>query len=530
MTDPANGETRAPLDISANADQVVALLNANQRVEAMRLLERQREDQPEAVRDALDRMVSYRGREALGRMEADVIRSMDPLSGPDAAMVHTNLGRLGLAAGQPRFPSETEVAALTDTQRYDVYASIIETRGNDAARESLRNGDRIVLGLRQENSTVDSATRDQPGTVAADNPATPVDESRRGTGVYDDRIVVLGRRSPEGGGGPEVWQFSTSNTEPSAQYDHHAQGRDREEPYTHVQRRRAEGEDVDGDQVRDLGRLREGTIEMLATTHPRPGGGRDDFSLRPTPEAVAATPQGVQRDSNADGRFDHDDPNGLQPLNNSFKIHRGSSGNTDSAGCQTIRGADYDDFVAAVRGNPDQSRWQYVLTETVPGQAPVQGQQQGQPPAQQGRPQDLPPNPAGDAPPGRGLAPPEPADRRVALPQDALMQRIEQVLDRSGAARDLGAQERDNVLAASYDALSRLPRVDHIGLYNGNVVGTYAPNGLGTEPMHNNAVNVQQARDTPAAQSLAVLAQDQQQRQLAAQQAEEPRSHGARAA
>jgi hypothetical protein len=530
MTDPANSEARAPLDISASADLVVGLLNANQRVEAMRLLERQREGQPDIVQDALDRMVSYRGRDALGRMEADVIRSMDPVSDPDAAMVYTNLGRLGLAAGQPRFPTEADVATLTDTQRYDVYASIIETRGNDAARESLRNGDRIVLGLRQENSTVDSATRDQPNAVAVDDPATPADESRRGTGVYDDRVVVLGRRTPEGGGAPEVWQFGNANTEPSAQYDHHAQGRDRQEPYTHVQRRRAEGEDVNGDGVRDLGRLREGTVEMLATTHPRPGGGRDDFSLRPTPEAVAANPLGVQRDTNADGRFDHNDTNGLQPLNNTFKIHRGSQGNTDSAGCQTIRGAEYDDFVAAVRGNPGQTRWQYVLTETVPGQAPVQGQQQGLPPAQQSRPQDAPQPPPNDARPGRELAPPEPADRRATLPQDSLMQRIEQTLDRSGAAQNLGAQERENVLAASYNALSRLPRVDHIGLYNGNVVGTYAPNGLGTEPMHNNAVNVQQARDTPAAQSLAAYTQDQQQRQFAAQQVEEPRSHGARAA
>jgi hypothetical protein len=529
MTDPVNGETRTPLDISASADQVVALLNANQRVEAMRLLERQREGQPEAVQDALDRMVSYRGRDVLGRMEADVIRSMDPMADPDAAMVYTHLGRLGLAGGQPRFPSETEMAALTDTQRYDVYASIIETRGNDAARESLRNGERIVLGLRQENSTVDSATRDQPNTVAADDPATRVDESRRGTGVYDDRIVVLGRRTPEGGGAPEVWQFNSSNTEPTAQYDHRAQGRDREEPYTHVQRRRAEGEDVNGDGMRDLGRLREGTVEMLATTHPRPGGGRDDFSLRPTPDAVAANPLGVQRDTNGDGRFDHNDPNGLQPLNNTFKIHRGSLGNTDSAGCQTIRGADYDTFVDAVRGNPGQTRWQYVLTETVPGQAPVQGQQQGQPEGQQqGRPQDA--APPRDGQPGPQIAPPEPADRRAALPQDSLMQRIEETLDRSGAGQNLSAQERENVLAASYNALSRLPRVDHIGLYNGNVVGTYAPNGLGTEPMHNNAVNLQQARDTPAGQSLAAVAQEHQQRQLAAQQTEEPRSHGARAA
>ena len=132
---------------------------------------------------------------------------------------------------------------------------------------------------------------------------------------------------------PEVWQFNQSTTEPTAQYDAHVLGRTREEPYTHVQRRRGEGEDedVNGDRVADLGRLREGTLEMPATTHPRPGGGRDDFSLRPTPEAVTASPQGVQRDSNADGRFDANDVNGLQPLNNTFKIHRGSVGNTDSA-------------------------------------------------------------------------------------------------------------------------------------------------------------------------------------------------------
>ena len=531
MAEPFNGQRAAagnppPFDISASADRVVGLLNANQSVEAIRLLEQQREGQPEAIRESLDRMVSYRGRDALGRLQMDATRSMDPLASPDAALVHTGVGRLGNAGGQPRFPTETEMGALTATQQYDVYASIIETRGNDAARESLRNGERVVLGLRQENSTVDSATRDAPGQIAADNPATTVDESRRGTGVYDDRVVVLGQRAPQGGQ-PQVWAFNQSNTEPTAQYDAHAQGRTREEPYTHVQRRRGEGEDVNGDRVADLGRLREGTVEMLATTHPRPGGGRDDFSLRPTPEAVVANPQGVQRDTNADGRFDGNDVNGLQPLNNTFKIHRGSLGNTDSAGCQTIRGDDYDGFVAAVRGSPGQTRWQYVLTHTDPGQQPVQGLQQGQ---QGGQQQEGPPR-GQQAPIEQQLAPPAPAnDRTSQLPRDSLMQSIEQTLDRSGHAQGMSAEQRDNVLAASYNALSRLPRVDQIGVYNGNVVGTYAPSGLGTEPMHNVPVNIAQAQNTPAAQSLASAERSQQERIQAAQQVEEPRSMGARAA
>jgi hypothetical protein len=522
-----------PFDISASADRVVALLNANRAADAIRLLEQQRQDQPQAIQESLDRMVSYRGRDAIGRLQQDVIRSMDPLADPDAALVHTGMARLGNAGGAPRFPTETEVGALTATQRYDVYASIIETRGNDAARESLRNGDRVVLGLRQENSTVDSATRDAPGQVATDNPATRVNESRLGTGVYDDRIVVLGQRTPPGGE-PQVWQFNHSTTEPTAQYDAHAQGRTREEPYTHVQRRRGEGEDVNGDRVADMGRLREGTVEMLATTHPRPGGGRDDFSLRPTPEAVTASPQGVQRDTNADGRFDANDPNGLQPLNNTFKIHRGSAGNTDSAGCQTIRGADYDTFVDAVRGNPGQTRWQYVLTNTDPGQQPVQGLQAPGVQPQGAQPQGVPEGqaPRGPQPPPElQLAPPAPAnDRTSALPRDSLMERIEQSLDRSGTAQSMSAEQRDNVLAASYNALSRLPRVDHIGVYNGNVVGTYAPSGLGTEPMHNVPVDIARVQNTPAAQSLASAERSQQERTQIAQQVEEPRSMGARAA
>ena len=64
----------------------------------------------------------------------------------------------------------------------------------------------------------------------------------------------------------------------------------------------------------------------------------------------------------------------MQDLNDTFKIHRGSRSNTDSAGCQTIGGGEYDDFVSTVRGTPGQNRWQYVLTSVAPGQARELGQ------------------------------------------------------------------------------------------------------------------------------------------------------------
>ncbi len=134
-----------PFDISASADQVVALLNANRAADAMRLLEQQRQEQPQAIQESLDRMVSSRGQDAIGRLQQDVIRSTDPMANPDAGLIHAGMQRLGAAGGAPRFPTETEMGALTATQRYDVYASVIETRGNDAARESLRNGERVVL-------------------------------------------------------------------------------------------------------------------------------------------------------------------------------------------------------------------------------------------------------------------------------------------------------------------------------------------------------------------------------------------------
>ncbi len=593
-------------DISASANEVVALLNANRAADAMRLLEQQRQDQPLVVQESLDRMVSHRGSDAISRLQADVIRSMDPLADPDAALVHESIGRLGNAGGPPRFPDEIETAALTATQRYDVYASVVETRGNDDARDSLAAGERVALGLRQENSTFDSMSADDPGVIATDDPATTaIDESQRGTGVYDDRIVVLGERgNSEDGTESQVWEFHHATTEPTAQYDHHAgavEGErkfaestdaerygdadgyvpplDASEGYESVNKpRKVNGHDVDGDSELDLGRLAEGTIEMDDATHTRPGtvtkenpSGIQEDAFRASREAVAALPEGVQRDTNADGRFDTADVNGVDNLNATFKIHRGSPNSTDSAGCQTIRYEDYDAFLTAMQGGTDQTKWQYVLTETtetglarsllpqprpeelLPGrldapestitptvpqgtvtpealESAVTPSESTSPPPESPRPQPRPEGlvperadvPLPTAPMTESLRPqprPERAEEldrtgEVQLPNNPLMQQITRTFDESGAGKGLNTEERNNVLAATYRAFA--PGVDQMGVYNGNLVGTRAPHGFGREPMDNVPVNIAQAKEIPAQSSVAAVERAENDRVLAA--------------
>ncbi|WP_017167811.1 hypothetical protein [Xanthomonas phaseoli] len=189
------------------------------------------------------------------------------------------------------------MAALSDAQRYEVYASIVQVRGNEAAREALsRPNERVVLGLRQENSTL-AAMQDRAhaGSLRSDDPATPaINEAQGGTGVYNDRLVVLWK---DADGTRHTQVAQQANTEPTAQYDHHAGNtgrRPRAEGgmenrtfapspgFESITRpRKIEGEDVNADGIRDLGRLSEGTIEMRMGQHPNPSRpGTQDNALR----------------------------------------------------------------------------------------------------------------------------------------------------------------------------------------------------------------------------------------------------------
>lgn len=503
------------IDIRETANRVQALFAQNRAREAIQLLEQERRDEPRAAQEALDRYVA-KGSET----QLTALRRPGALSAEDAAVAGGPLQRLQAATAMPRFPSENETetvqeradrylrpgevrlavepATLTDAQQYDVYASIVTTRGNDAARDALGNGQqRVILGLRQENNTLDG--------MVADNPRTPRDKSQSGKGVYDDRLVVLWK---DANGMGHVLTANKANTEPTAQYDHHA-GSDgsrrfgeggiesrRIDPSPGFEeistRRKIEGVEVNNDTMQDLGRLGQGTLEMIETTHTNPRILEEDFALRPSPEAVLAGRGQVQRDTNADGWFTQDDINGVQNLNRTFKIHSGSSNNTDSAGCQTIHPDRYVAFMNAVRGAGDvQDRWQYVLTATSHGmfrgvnvdQAPDIERQQGQQPAAPNihapqRPAQDPRNQNHDEQPNPQQrpqapdAPPAGPPRRVDLdprdrdhPDFALHQQALNLVHKHDEKLGRTPDEKSEQMAASLTNLAkenRLTRIDHV--------------------------------------------------------------------
>jgi hypothetical protein len=259
------------------------------------------------------------------------LRQPGGIPSADTVLLQPLLERMAGTTRPPRFPAPGETSNLSQAQQHDVYASIIGTRGNNAAHDALATQDRVILGLRNEDQTTQA----------------------RGKGVYNDRIVVLWT---DVDGNRRAREFNEATTEPTAQYDGHAKTTPRSPAFENVATRtKTEGADVNGDGVRDLGRLTEGSTEMQATTHPRRGLA-DEFSLRPTAAAIAAGSRRIERDSNGDGWFDSRDTHGVQDLNRTFKMHRGSRENTDSAGCQTIHTVDYDDFLRVVRATPGQDR------------------------------------------------------------------------------------------------------------------------------------------------------------------------------
>jgi hypothetical protein len=327
---------------------------------------------------------------------------------------------------------------------------MVVTRGNTAAQDALSTNDRVILGMRNEDrSTVNN-----------------------GRGEYDDRLVVLWK---DADGSRHAREFNHATTEPTAQYDAHSKTNPRSPGFGDVTAKtKTEGEDVNQDQVRDLGRLAEGTTEMAQTTHPF--GKTTEFALRPTNEAVRQGQNQVERDSSGDGWFDSRDVNGVQDLNNTFKIHRGSSANTDSAGCQTIGGGEYNQFVTTVRGTPGQASWQYVLTSTAPGR------QQEQQHTQQA-----------DAPARNGARPNADDPRQPTHPDHALQQQI------STQLRGLGGRYAEHAdtysLSLLYDAkANNLQHVDRIALSN----------AVGTRPAGDTLFLVQGTPGDPSAQRIGV--------------------------
>ncbi|SEK82184.1 hypothetical protein SAMN05216359_103217 [Roseateles sp. YR242] len=116
-----------------------------------------------------------------------------------------------------------------------------------------------------------------------------------------------------------------------------------------------EGFDVNGDGIAEIGRLRAGTY--FFGEKPRGHVKRRAFEATRT--------QTAERDTNGDGRFHAFDPNRIDTKNaqTTMYIHRGgtqASGNTWSAGCQTIPDDLYYRFLASLG---QMSSFHYVLVD-----------------------------------------------------------------------------------------------------------------------------------------------------------------------
>ena len=155
-------------------------------------------------------------------------------------------------------------------------------------------------------------------------------------GKYDDLIIVAWR---EVGGAVKLERFM-GNTEPAGIYAHGA-----------ASAHKGSSTDLDGDGRKDLGRLVPGTYHYELQSGAFLGAAF--WRARNVQEA--------ERDTNHDGLFivatgeDIVDPQGA---GRSMLIHQGGESGTWSAGCQTIPGSRYDDFMALMRG---QTKLSYIL-------------------------------------------------------------------------------------------------------------------------------------------------------------------------
>ena len=234
------------------------------------------------------------------------------------------------------------VPFYTPTLAYDNYAALVLSFGNAAARRALLQHKLVLLALRRESSTL----------------------AHVGLGSYDDQIVVLNGVAARG----RASVFAAC-TEPGAQYSQRASFKTSKDPkapkervddrYAGVSHRKSDGFDIDEDGIKDQGRLMAGTYEYFE----KAGGflGARAFQVKRT--------QQVERDTDGDGWFDEQDASRIdsQGAGTSMYIHRGGrqagdSISTWSAGCQTIPGQIFDDFLRAVG---QVSSFHYVLVDTV---------------------------------------------------------------------------------------------------------------------------------------------------------------------
>lgn len=311
------------LDLSRLAEEIAGLAMRNP-VQALGLWDAVQAHVPVPLRTTLSRLLVAR---------LDLAHEAVLLRCPGG---HDFLFHRRLEARRPVLPPPRPY--FTPGLAFDTYAGILLQQGSTAARRALLRQELVLLALRRESSTL----------------------SNKGRGSYDDQVVVLNghrlRRS---------FTVFMACTEPGAQYSARAAplagtpGARKDDRYGAVIYKHAEGRDMDGDGIRDAGRLQAGSYEYFE----KPGGFLGDRAFR-----VQLTQQ-AERDTDGDGRFTEQDPSRIDATGagTTMYIHRGGavageSSNTWSAGCQTIPANQYPDFLRAI-GRPRS--FFYVLVNTA---------------------------------------------------------------------------------------------------------------------------------------------------------------------
>jgi hypothetical protein len=271
-----------------------------------------------------------------------------------------------VVAIRPHLPN---TMGFSEPLLYDTYANFVERYGSKDARDALRDGKQVIIGLRIETNT----------------------RANQGQGLYDDRLAIIWQETQhrvQHGCLPSHLQRQqivkhgvdfAANTEPSAHY---------EQPTTHIKQIMSKktgkmiqvkvadkiidpegkdvipnkehkwyGEDVNKDGRLDLGRLVPGTYKFYlgAKYH-------GYYALRPRGQET------VVRDINHDGVFTKDDiwhtdqGDTVIEIGSGEKIgiifHRGGINMTGSAGCQTLSPIEHVLFFKTLK---KQTEYFYVL-------------------------------------------------------------------------------------------------------------------------------------------------------------------------
>lgn len=248
--------------------------------------------------DSLGRIATHHGL-SLGAL----LRANPQIDDPDRISVGQKINVPTQGHAPEQFP---KTASTPEAQKYDHYAPFFAQQGVNV--DGLPPGERIILGLRVKTNT----------------------KANKGLGLYDDRIVVVWR---DADGTKHVREFE-GTTEPSARY----QGR--------------YGSDADLNGVPDLGCLDNGVYE-----YQRSKSGKYGDVLCPCVDID------VLRDIDGSGTFDDKDKALVRneaALNSKLSIlfHKGGNSMTGSAGCQTMKPADFQKFWQALG---TQKRFKYVL-------------------------------------------------------------------------------------------------------------------------------------------------------------------------